>query len=119
MMLLRKPSSHSPEMINRIEPSAAAESLKKDSGAILLDVREQWEYDIVHVNGSVLLPLRNLYAKLDDLRNYSKIYVLCHHGFRSLSACELLYQEGIHGVYNVEGGIDRWADEVDTSLNKY
>ncbi|MCC6551256.1 MAG: rhodanese-like domain-containing protein [Ignavibacteriaceae bacterium] len=106
-------------MINRIEPPAAADALKRESNAILLDVREQWEYDIVHIENSVLIPLRNLKARMSELRNFEKIYVICHHGFRSLPACELLFAEGIPAVYNVEGGIERWADEADTSLKKY
>jgi len=106
-------------MIYRIEPSAAAEAIKKESGAILLDVREQWEHDVVHIENSLLVPLRNLYSRLNDLKKFKKIYVICHHGFRSLSACELLFQEGFTEVYNVEGGIDRWADEADTSLKTY
>ncbi|QOJ29058.1 MAG: hypothetical protein HRU80_09245 [Ignavibacteriales bacterium] len=106
-------------MFLRIEPSAAAEALKNENNVMLLDVREQWEYDIVHIKESVLIPLRTLPTRLDELRVYNKIFVLCHHGFRSISACEYLLSEGIKTVYNVDGGIDRWADEADTTLEKY
>lgn len=97
-------------MIKRIEPSAAADALKRETNSILLDVREQWEFDLAHIENSVFVPLRILSTKIDELKQYDKIYVICHHGFRSLSACEFLSQAGIREVYNVEGGIERWAD---------
>ena len=43
----------------------------------------------------------------------------CHHGMRSRAAAEQLLREGFTNVYNLEGGIEAWSNEVDPSVPHY
>ncbi|MBC7994862.1 MAG: sulfurtransferase, partial [Rhizobacter sp.] len=44
---------------------------------------------------------------------------LCHHGVRSLQVVAFLERQGYEQVYNIAGGIDAWAREVDASVPLY
>ena len=79
---------------------------KYQAGEIqVLDVREQEEYDALHLDGVTLLPLSVLaeqYAELDKEQAY---YVICKSGRLSARACQFLAEEG-YDVTNVQGGMD-------------
>lgn len=92
-----------------------------DSGRdfVLLDVREEWEYQLVHIEGAVSIPLGELPKRFGELSPVDEIVVYCHHGMRSLDAAYLLQQLGFKSVLSVVGGIDRWASEIDESLMRY
>jgi rhodanese-related sulfurtransferase len=78
--------------------------------ALVLDVREQKEYDAGHVPQSVLIPLGTLEARVAELDTYRErpIVVICHGGKRSATACAKLAQLGFQDTYNVAGGILAW-----------
>ena len=86
---------------------------------VLLDVREAWEYQLVHIEGAVSIPLGELPRRFRELSPVDEIVVYCHHGMRSLDAAYLLQQLGFKSVLSVAGGIDRWASEVDQDLQRY
>ena len=50
---------------------------------MILDVREQWEYDICHIENSVHIPMGKITSMGDDLKSDEIIIVVCHHGIRS------------------------------------
>lgn len=85
----------------------------------LLDVREQWEFDIVHLPGSVLIPLSQLPQRLGSLDAGRPVVVICHHGVRSRAAAKLLEQSGFAKVINLKGGIDAWAREINPDMAVY
>lgn len=82
----------------------------KEKGAVLLDVREPYEYDESHVAGSVLIPLGQLQARLQEIRAMGSkpVAVICRSGRRSALAVEMLQQAGVKNVYNVQGGMIAW-----------
>lgn len=84
----------------------------------ILDVREPWEYDIAHIEGSVLIPLGTLMQKTDNLDHSREWVVVCHHGIRSAHACYFLERNGFQTI-NLTGGIDRWAKEIDLNMPLY
>ena len=86
---------------------------------LLIDVREQWEYDVVHLPDSELIPMSQLPAQLDRLNRDVEIVVICHHGIRSRAAAIYLEQQGFKKVINLNGGIDAWAKDVDHSMPTY
>lgn len=92
-----------------------------DSGRkfILLDVREEWEYQQVHIENAISIPLGQLPKRIGELSPVDEIIVYCHRGMRSLDAAYLLQQLGFKSVFSVVGGIDRWASEVDTDMQRY
>lgn len=86
---------------------------------LLLDVREPWEYQIVHLDDSRLVPMRQVPAELDSLDEDQEIIVICHHGIRSRQVALYLESHGFHNVVNLLGGLDAWARHTDTSLPTY
>lgn len=58
-------------------------------------------------------------ARVRDLPFDAPLAFLCHHGGRSQQAAEHFRELGYREIYNIEGGIDAWADSVDTSIPKY
>lgn len=85
---------------------------------LILDVREEHEYNIVNIGGR-LIPLRELPSHLHELDPAQDIVVHCKMGGRSQKAVELLKSAGFRKVKNLVGGIDHWAEKVDTSLPRY
>jgi len=98
------------------------EDLKKqfDEGnkPFMLDVREEHEYNIANLGGR-LLPLRELPSRVNELDSSKDIVVYCKMGGRSQQAVEFLKNAGFRKVKNLVGGIDRWAETIDTSMPRY
>lgn len=84
----------------------------------LIDVRDQFEYDICNINGK-LIPLSELPNRLNELDPNKKTIVHCKGGGRSSRAVEYLQQQGFADVYNLKGGISTWWKEIDPLMNKY
>ncbi len=95
----------------------------RESGAdfVLLDVREQDEYDLVHIEGVQFLPMSQIQARIDELTPLREKHVVvhCHHGGRSDRVARWLRNQGFRRAQNMVGGIDAWAVEVDPSLPRY
>lgn len=86
---------------------------------LLVDVREVWEYQYCHIEGSLLIPLRQIPERLAELDPEAEIVVICHHGVRSYRACLFLEQAGFARVYNLQGGVEAWARDADPAMRKY
>jgi len=85
---------------------------------LLLDVREDFEYQTCNLGG-MLIPLSKLNEHLDRLPRNEMIVVHCKAGGRSAKAAKLLSDHGFQQVYNLEGGILAWIEQIDPSLTKY
>lgn len=85
----------------------------------LIDVREPWEFAICRIDGSELVPLRALPARLPTLQRSQPTVCICHHGNRSGYATMFLMQHGFTDVYNLAGGVDAWARQVDPAMPVY
>lgn len=93
-----------------------------DSGqspSVLLDVREPWEFEICRIEGSTLIPMRQIHAAMDQLDRNQSTVVICHHGVRSRQVCFYLMQMGFNNVVNLSGGVQAWANEVDPGMPTY
>jgi molybdopterin/thiamine biosynthesis adenylyltransferase/rhodanese-related sulfurtransferase len=104
-------------------PTMSAHELKRKMDAHepfeLIDVRETFEYEIARIDGAKLMPLGEIAERVDELQREQPIVVHCHSGGRSAEAVRMLQQRGFANVYNLEGGIDAWSDQVDPSVPKY
>jgi adenylyltransferase/sulfurtransferase len=104
-------------------PTISTHELKRKMDAReafeLIDVRETFEYEIARINGAKLIPLGEIAERADELHRERPIVVHCHSGQRSAEAVRLLQQRGFAEVYNLEGGIDAWSDQIDPSVPKY
>jgi sulfur-carrier protein adenylyltransferase/sulfurtransferase len=108
-----------PTANGEISATDAAAARGRERSVVLLDVREPFEWDIVHVDGARHVPLRDLPARLRELDGHAEVLVYCHHGTRSRQAVELLKAAGFSKARSVRGGIDAWATEVDPRLPRY
>ena len=85
----------------------------------LLDVREEHEWEIVHLPGAKLIPRGQLPNHLGELSQTDEILVYCRSGVRSAQAVNFLHEMGFKKVRNVIGGVLAWAHEVDRNAPVY
>ena len=85
----------------------------------LLDVREPWEFQLAHIDGSELLPMQTIPNRVDQLDRSHPTVVICHHGTRSLQVVAFLERHGFENLHNLQGGIDAWARQVDSRVPLY
>jgi rhodanese-related sulfurtransferase len=78
------------------------------SGALLLDVRENDEWDAGHVSGAVHIPLGQLVERVDELPDDRQVVVVCRSGARSARAAAFLGSSGFDAI-NLAGGMHAWA----------
>ena len=102
-----------------ISPKELKESLDNGDKLVLVDVREEWEYSLAKLGGSILIPLGTLTQSLGQLDRDSEIIAICHHGMRSADATNFLLQQGFRKVKNLVGGIDAWSTQVDGTIPRY
>jgi len=88
---------------------------------LLVDCREPHEHQLVRIEGSHLIPMRETPSRLDELAAHrdGRIVVHCHHGGRSMRVVQFLREQGFAGAQNLAGGIHAWATEVDRTLPTY
>ena len=102
-----------------ISPKELKTRLDKGDKLVLVDVREEWEYSLAKLDGSILIPLGTLPQSLARLNRDSEIIAICHHGMRSADATNFLIQQGFTNVKNLVGGIDAWSTHVDGTVPRY
>ena len=95
------------------------ERIARGDKLFLVDVREQWEYDLCRIAGAKLIPLGTLPANLNTLLDADEVICYCHHGIRSLDAAVWLRQQGVESAKSMAGGIERWSVEVDPNVPRY
>jgi rhodanese-related sulfurtransferase len=102
-----------------ITPREVKALLSRAENLLFVDVREKWEYDTTHIEGSTLIPLGEIPANLARLERAEQVVCFCHHGMRSLDAAAWLRSKGVEGARSMTGGIDRWSNEVDSTVARY
>lgn len=105
--------------MRQFRPAELAAYLRDGRTPVLLDVREPWEWEICHLPGAILMPMRDLPARLAELNKHAETVVICHHGVRSYHAARYLETVGFDNVVNLSGGVAAWADEVDPKMPRY
>jgi rhodanese-related sulfurtransferase len=114
-------------MIPEITVTELSEKLKSEDSFILLDVRELTELNHAKVADSRLevTPMSRLVQEGTGVLSESSqsqdatIYVMCHHGNRSMQVAAWLAQQGWKNVFNVRGGINEYARKIDQSVGIY
>lgn len=74
---------------------------------VVLDVREDHEWEAGHIAGAVHIPMGDIPARVGELDPATPTLVICHLGGRSASVTQWLHAQG-HEVTNVAGGMDAW-----------
>ncbi|MGH8378912.1 MAG: rhodanese-like domain-containing protein [Gammaproteobacteria bacterium] len=85
----------------------------------ILDVREPWEYERVHLPDCLHIPMDEIRERMDELDPENTYVVLCHHGNRSLQVATFLQSRGFSKVINLAGGINEWALSLEPGLPRY
>ena len=110
------------DKINEIPEISVTELHQKiinNEDIVILDVREQSEYDICNLKQAVLIPLGELEDKIDSLNKEKEYLVHCKLGGRSAKAVQVMQENGFNKVYNVAGGIRAWSEKIDTTMPIY
>lgn len=95
--------------IPTVNPREAWERLSDaQSKAVLIDVREPWEFQGGHAKGAKNIPLGQLGKRLAEIPRNREVLLICQSGNRSRSAAQFLQQQGITQVFNVSGGTTVW-----------
>ena len=106
--------------MEEISVQSLKEKKDRNESFFLLDVREQFEYQISNIDGT-LIPLKEIPDRLSEIEDNKdkEIVVMCRSGNRSAEACKFLEEQGFSNVKNLKGGINAWAREIDNSLPVY
>ena len=106
------------EVGDEILPTEYAEDWAKREDVVLIDVREPHEYEISRIEGSILIPKDDLPGRLSELDNARTYVMQCKSGGRSRESTELMRGAGFK-AYNLFGGINAYARQVDPSIPTY
>ena len=105
-------------MIDDLTPSEFKEFVNKD-GVVLIDVREPEEFEICKINGAINTPMSSIQDTFEELDSSKSYALYCHHGMRSMSVANFLSSKGFKSLVNLQGGIDAWSLEIDSSVERY
>jgi rhodanese-related sulfurtransferase len=89
------------------------------SQPLLLDVRENWEFETCKLPGSLSIPMGNIMDQAKTLNPDAAVVCICHHGIRSQQVALYLKSIGFSRLYNLQGGIHAWSCTVDPSCPTY
>ncbi|HLC56574.1 MAG TPA: rhodanese-like domain-containing protein [Candidatus Nanoarchaeia archaeon] len=101
-----------------IDASEVKKKMDKKEKFILLDVRTQWERDIVKLDDDKIIPIQELEERYKELDKKKEIICYCHHGNRSLIAAQFLHEKGFKAK-SMNGGIEYWAYAIDKNMRRY
>lgn len=107
--------------VPQMSPSELRSRLDQGEQLFILDVREPHEWAISNLShlGAVLIPKGQVLERMGELDTAQEMVVQCRTGGRSAEIVHLLNQHGFKKLHNLDGGINRWAREVDPSIPIY
>ena len=109
------------EAVPQMSPAELKARLDKGENLFILDVREPHEWDISNLSdlGAVLIPKGQVLEHMGELDTAQEMVIHCRSGARSADVIRQLREHGFKKMWNLDGGINRWAKEVDSSLPIY
>lgn len=116
-----------PYDVPEISVQELAQKIKAGEKFSIVDVRETWETDLVHIQDErvALVPMSRISEQAGDafpeaLRDpQTEIVVMCHHGVRSAKVTAWMQQNGWQHVASLRGGIAEYAEEIDPAVGMY
>lgn len=113
------PKQSNTRKVKEISVQTLAQLQKAKADFQLIDVRQPYEYDICNLNGQ-LFPLNDLEKFIPKIDRQKQVIIHCKSGARSTQAIEQLEKQyGFTNLYNLKGGILRWAEEIDKNMPTY
>ena len=107
-------------MINEINVEETKKRLDNDE-IVLVDVREKSEKNYADIGG-IHIPLAEFadrYKELEEYKDNKDIVIYCRSGARSGQAAMFMKRNGFDNVFNMRGGINEWADKVNSDIKAY
>lgn len=83
-------------------------AIKDRDDVIVIDVREQWEYDEGHIPNVTHIPMDEISSRLSEIPTDKEVVVTCRSGNRSGQVADFLRQQGYTNIHNMTGGILDW-----------
>ena len=97
-----------------------AQRIAAGDDLLLVDIREPQEWQIATINGAEQRAMSTLQEWWQEIPADREVVIFCHHGGRSMQVCQALAtQAGLTNLINMDGGIDRWARNVDPTIQRY
>jgi rhodanese-related sulfurtransferase len=99
------------ESVPAVSPQQAAQ-MQSEQKAIILDVRENDEWNAGHIAGAIHIPLGEISNRVSELAKYQNQPVItqCRSGARSAKAANMLKTAGFNNVHNMDGGLNAWQN---------
>lgn len=107
--------------VPEMTPAQLKARLDAGDNLYILDVREPHEWDISNLShlGAHLIPKGQVVNRLNELDTAQEIVVQCRSGARSADIVRELQKHGFRKLWNLDGGINRWAKEIEPELPTY
>jgi molybdopterin/thiamine biosynthesis adenylyltransferase/rhodanese-related sulfurtransferase len=107
--------------VPEITPAELKERLDRGDKLTIIDVREPFEWEIGNLEpyGARLIPLKQVPQRMGEIDPDEEIVLQCRSGARSAQALGYLRHHGYERLWNLQGGILAWSDQVDPSIPKY
>lgn len=97
--------------IKSMEVDQLQKLIEEGQDFLLVDCREQGEWDSGHIPQAKLLPMSEIESRYEELDKNKQIIVQCRSGKRSMNVCCFLEEKGYQDLTNLEGGILAWQEE--------
>ena len=105
--------------IPQLSPAELQRWRQDGKAFLLLDVRTDEETAVCTLPDSIHIPMNLIPLRSNELPDGLPIVVYCHHGIRSLHTAMYLADAGFETLYNLQGGIDAWAAQIDENMARY
>jgi rhodanese-related sulfurtransferase len=112
-------SSHEQDAKILIEPKELAALRRQDPSLRVVDVRSREEFEAVNISGSILLSQDVMRQIMAEGTNTRPLILVDHAGKSALDAAAYFTGHGLQNVRCLRGGLDAWAQEVDTTMRRY
>ena len=95
--------------LSQVQVSDLWERFNSQHGNLLLiDVRESFEWELGYIEGSLLIPLGEVWQRAEELNRGKELILICEEGIRSSTAASILLHRGFTRAANVPGGFGDW-----------
>ena len=95
--------------LRQVQVSDLRNRLKaRQDDLLLIDVRESFEWELGYIEGSLLIPLGEIWMRAAEIDPDREAILICEEGIRSSTAASLLLRQGFPAAANVPGGIGDW-----------
>jgi rhodanese-related sulfurtransferase len=112
--------AHFTAMIHQMTVTELQQRLQEPArNFVIIDVREPWEAEVCSLPDAIMIPMGQVPGRIDEIDRDQDVIVICHHGIRSQQIAYYLQNAGFENLFNLRGGIDAWAREIDPDMATY